>query len=166
LEVHIITNGHHQKGGNTAETYDGPLTDEGRKMILALIPNLPDNIEEVWSGMTQRHKETAKILGFAEPNITNTIGCDYQLFDMLEGKDNAMVKNFWDRIQSLKSQRLKSVLIITSRSYLLLMQYLIRGGEECLGPFRWFNKSIDEAYKWKDTIIPLNKSGTLHTFEI
>jgi hypothetical protein len=87
------------------------------------------------------------------------------MFAMLEG-DKEPVSEFWEWLQGLKDEGHKSLLIITSRGYAILLRYMIDGDENRFGPFGYFLKAIEAASRWPNTTIPFMEAGVAHTFEI
>ena len=95
----ILTHGKHIKRGNTAHTYDGPLTDEAWADLAKItIPNH----NKVYRGAMLRHKETARRFGLDESaEIVNCLGYDPDMFALLEG-DLTMVTEMKIFLEKLK----------------------------------------------------------------
>ena len=166
--VHTLTHGPHQKGAETVEDYDGPLTDEGREMVKRI--TLPSNFDRVYCGDMERHRDTARAV---LPNPSSPIvgyfpacGDDKTMFAALvQGEELEMVRGLTRLILDAKNDdRFKEILLITSRGYAALMAWIMAGGEPILGKFSaWYN-ALDKAMKAKELDAPCNRQATIARF--
>jgi len=162
MDVYLITHSKHREGGDTIKTYDGPLTIEGAESIRELLAKegLP-SCQLYFYGTMQRHKETAEILGitgksncFQNPNC----GLDSEIMPIIRG-DKILIGRFWEWLQEMKKDGIKSVLLVTSRLQAYVIEHKVMPGSDSFEDF--FKKTEAEGDK-----NPLNVSGALHYFEI
>lgn len=163
--VNILANGPHEKGGDEAHNYDGPLTTAGRE-ILGNVPLLP--FDRAISGQQERHIQTAELVMprdmtyETDPRVGND---EIMISALATGDEDQVITGFRDIIGDLKAVGHERVMFVTSRAYSLLMAWLRAGGQNVLGKFVPFWQRVDELHKAGTLIMPCYRQGRLSIFE-
>ena len=164
LVVYILTHGTHHSGGKTVEDYDGDLTDEAKEKLRAIevpIVNLH------FTGVQKRHTQTAEACGVLNYTQNNLLGNDRDMFRMVIEGDETPLQAFIDEINVFKKRGMGSVLIVTSRGYLLAMHWMLMAPKqrEALGSFKNFVINMDWADKNLGGLSEM-QSGAIYRFEV
>jgi phosphohistidine phosphatase SixA len=157
MKVHIITHAKHNKGGNTASNYDGPLTLEGHAMIEALKPAVDELLprcDAVYRGTQIRHIETAEALGITEAMEQPSCGHDESLFALAEDGNETILTDWIAFLDEQKSNGVENLLIVSSRFYPMLMVYTQKGGAKKLGNLQHFANASEMLMNWPGSAIP------------
>jgi len=163
MKVYFFTHGKHQKGKETVESYDGPLTAEAKKMAAEI--KLPEGYCPVFSGIMRRHLETVEAVG-VKANATKLCGNDKDMFAMVDDNDIRPAEAFWNFLLDLKKAGNNEVVIVTSRGYLMLPFYFQGGGEKKFGKIGHFLNTIVAVSGWEGSKLPVMESGRVITLEI
>lgn len=156
MKVHIITHAKHNKSGNTASSYDGPLTLEGHAMIEALKPaatELLPKCDAVYRGAQIRHIETAEALGI-DAVEHSSCGHDKSLFALVEDGDETILGDWLTFLDEQKEIGIENLLIVSSRFYPMLMVYIQKGGAKKLGSLQHFANASEMLMNWPGSSIP------------
>ena len=180
MKLYIVTHGQHQKGGNTAETYDGPLTEKGiadleaiKEQVQEIAADYPDC--RIFHGPMLRHEHAARVLGVLvnSSGRMECLGNDADIFTMPEDGGDRLIANVRETIyewlpaiQGHNGRPPKSVLLIASRGMGVAMRYIQGGGAEKFGKFLPFLTAYEDAVSMPGAYVPVMAQAAITEWEI
>ena len=175
MKLLVLTHGRHQKPcagtgeAPTATTYDGPLEPAVAEALKQLELS---EVETVACGLMIRHRQTREVTqatGTKVPVIyTEYCGNDQAMFDIINFGDESPVVRFWEFVMAQKKTGVQSLMIITSRAYLVAVYYMMMPPEKRtkFGRFQYFLNTFEFVTRTEGAVLPALESGQIYEFEV
>lgn len=179
MKVHIFTHGAHVRGGITATTYDGPLSESGLEAVAqaAATGKMPSILQEVelgmmpaFRGIMRRHQETAMALG-SKPETAIKFRPDQRcvndadMFALMEDGNEKALMDWFLFLEEQRGKGAREIFVITSRVTVCAMLYKQGGGAKQFGSYRGFVNACDAMIAMQGAVLPLFTQANLTTWE-